>query len=179
MPLVSFLRRLSPLGRAAVGFAAASLVVFLLLQGNPRFTNASQPRGWMQPALAIQFARTVEEVDHILGDAPSADREVMRVKLYLDFVLIPSYVGLLVTWALMGMSKGGWRRMAGVGAIVCAAGAGGFDVVENLATLAIVDTPLRATTQPMIDLVTVTAQAKWTSAAVAIVLLVSRYVKPF
>ena len=176
MPLASFLSRLTPLGRVALGFAVASVVMLILMGGRPRFTNAAQPRGGWPAALAIQFAGSVQDVDLILGDAPSPDREVMRFKLYLDFVFIPIYTGLLVTLSWLAMRRGRWPKLAAGAAIVCAAGASVFDVAENLATLQIVNTPLQATSQAMIDLVTVTSDAKWISAGVAIAfLLVSRY----
>ena len=177
MPLVSFLSRLSPLGRAALGFAVASLVLAILLQGSPRFSNASQPGGRMPPALAIQFAGTVEDVELILGEAPSPDREVMRFKLYLDFVFIPAYCGLLVTLGLLARAGSGWSRIAGSAAALCAVAGGVFDVLENRATLAIVDTSLQATSQPMIDAVRSAAATKWIVLALSVIFLSSHYVR--
>ena len=45
----------------------------------------------------------------MMGDAPSADREVMRVKQYVDFALIAGYLGLgVVIAAALGGGRG-WR----------------------------------------------------------------------
>ena len=77
MPRVS----LRNLERLAAALAILSFIFFVLLQGKPYFTNASRPpRGIPDSEAAIQVARSVEEIDDILGDAPSPDREVMRFK---------------------------------------------------------------------------------------------------
>jgi hypothetical protein len=70
-------------------------VFLVVLAGRPSFTNASLPvRGVADPVVALQMARDVADVEAIMGDAPSADREVMRVKQYVDFALITGYLAL-------------------------------------------------------------------------------------
>src|SRR5258708_25085519 len=89
-------------GRAVGWLALACVVMIVILNGNPKFTNASQPpRGIASPVVALEVARNVDEVDAILGEAPSPDREAMRIKQYIDFGFIASYAALYVALAVM------------------------------------------------------------------------------
>ena len=142
------------------------LAAIATMMAKPYFTNASRPlRGIIDPQVALQMARNVNEVDAVLGDAPSPDREVMRIKQYVDFGFIAFYGGLFVALGLLaGGSLGFAAALAGVAAAV-------FDVLENLAILRILDVPLAATTQGMIDAIRRPSYAKWTLAFVALALL--------
>jgi hypothetical protein len=137
--------------------AAACVALIFVLNGKPEFTNAVRPpRGIANPVLALQMARNVGEVDAILSDAPSPDREAMRIKQYVDFVFIACYVGLYIALA----------RMLGTRAAAIAALCGGiaavFDVIENVGILRAVDTPLARTTQSMVDAIRFPSLIKWT-----------------
>ena len=126
--------------------------------------------------LALQFARSVEEVDWILGDAPSPDREVMRIKQYVDFAFIGAYCALFATLALMVVRMGGWKQAAGIAAGICGIATGVFDVLENRAILKIVDVPLRFTTPAMLNAIRGASTAKWSLAAATLILLSSYFV---
>src|SRR5512133_3668636 len=91
MPRVFWVNSLQ---RVTVALAMLTAAAFVLLLGRPSFTNASKPPRFGDPMLALQFARDVQDVDWILGDAPSPDREVMRVKQYVDFAFIACYAAL-------------------------------------------------------------------------------------
>ena len=151
---------------------------FLLLLGRPSFTNASRPPRFGDPMLALQFVRDVQDVDWILGDAPSPDREVMRVKQYIDFAFITSYAALCATLGAAAARKGGWRRTAGITAAVCGVSAGVFDILENRAILKLLDVPLRATTPAMIDAIREPSAAKWILAGVTVMLLIVSFIRP-
>jgi len=157
-------------------FAMLTVATFALLMGRPSFTNASKPR-FGNPMLALQFARDVQDIDWILGDAPSPDREVMRVKLYADFGFIASYAGLALALAALASRKGGWRRAAGIAAAICGVGAGVFDIFENRAILKLLDVPLRATTPAMIAAIRGPSTGKWILAGVTVVLLSASLIK--
>jgi hypothetical protein len=84
----------------AWALAAWCLVFLVVLAGRPSFTNASVPvRGVADPVVALQTARDAADVEAIMGDAPSADREVMRIKQYVDFALIAGYLALALVIA--------------------------------------------------------------------------------
>ena len=157
----------SPEGMAQ-WLAVLCLVLLILLAGKPGFTNASQPvRGMNDPGIALQMARSVDEVDSILGPAPSADREAMRLKQYIDFALILTYAGIAVTIAM------GVRRMRAVAIVLllCVIAGAAFDWMENLAILRILALDLSATTQPSIDAIRLASIAKWNLIALAFLAL--------
>ena len=140
--------------------AAWCLVFLVVLAGRPSFTNASLPiRGVADPVVALQMARDAAEVEAIMGEAPSADREVMRVKQYVDFALIPGYLALalMIAAALVHTRH---RRLALVmgGVTVLAALA---DVLENLGTLRVVNLPLGQLTPVTLDALHLASITKW------------------
>ena len=146
--------------RIAWALAAWCLVFLVVLAGRPSFTNASLPvRGVADPVVALQMARNADEVEAIMGDAPSADREVMRVKQYVDFALIAGYLALalLIAGALIRTRH---RRVALVmgGVAVLAAIA---DVLENLGTLRVVNLSLGQLTPVTLDALHLASITKW------------------
>ena len=151
--------------------ALLTAAAFILMRGRPYFTNASHPPRFGDPVLALQFARDAQDVDWILGDAPSPDREVMRVKQYEDFAFITSYTALLLALSSLAIRKGGWRQITGIAAGISGLAAGVFDVLENRAILNLLDVPLRATTPAMIQAIRGPSTAKWILAGVTVVLL--------
>jgi hypothetical protein len=166
----------NPHHRLAILLALMTAASFILLFGRPSFTNASKPR-FGDPMLALQFARDVQDVDWILGDAPSPDREVMRVKQYVDFGFITCYTALFLALSVLAARKGGWRLVTGIAAGICGVAAGVFDVLENRAILKLLDVPLRATTPEMIQAIRGPSTAKWTLAGVTVVLLAISFVR--
>ena len=161
-------RRLGVSGLLAVWCAA----MLGLQMGKPHYTNASIPqRAFGDPNLSIQFARGIEDIDAVLGDAPSPDREVLRIKLYFDYCFIASYVALFLALSLPLARSAGWMQAAGIAAAVCGVGAGVFDVWENVAQFRILDVPLRQTTPAMINAIRSAAAAKWWLASVTLALL--------
>jgi len=138
------------------------LAAIAVISGPPRFTNAARPvRGIDNPVLAMEVVRDAAEVDAILSDAPSADREAMRLKQYADFGFIAGYAGLFVA---MAMLLGRAAYTAGAIGVIAAA----FDVAENVFILRVVDTPLAALTQAQIDAIRHASMAKWGLAALAL-----------
>jgi hypothetical protein len=149
--------------------AVLNLAMIAILVGRPYFSNASRPvRGITNPVLAMEVARNVSEVDAILGDAPSPDREAMRIKQYADFGFICTYASLYVVMSLLLMREG---RAVAISAAVLGVLAAIFDVIENLGILRIVNTDLAHTTQAMIDAVRYPSLTKWALASIALGLL--------
>jgi len=155
--------------RLAQALAVLCLMIIILMAGKPAFTNASLPvRGIHDPGIALQVARNVDEVDSILGEAPSADREVMRLKQYVDFAFIAAYVSLAVVmcWVLARR-----MRLAAIALLGCTIAAGTFDILENLAILRLLPLELSQTTQPVIEAIRAPSAFKWSLISVALVLL--------
>src|SRR5580693_1276120 len=128
------------------------IAMLVLMFAPPRFTNASKPQhGIPDPVLALQMAHDLADVDAVLGEAPSPDREVMRTKQYEDFGFIAGYAGLYIVLSILLARSYPRVRSIAVIAAVCGVAAAALDVTENLAILRIVDSKLAGTTQPMID----------------------------
>jgi hypothetical protein len=145
------------------------LAIVISMAGKPSFTNASLPvRGIRDPGIALQMARSIDEVDSILGEAPSADREVMRLKQYLDFAFIATYVAiaLVMSWALARR-----MRLAALALVVFTVAAAIFDVRENLAILRLLPLELGQTTRASIDAIRAASSVKWSLIALPPVML--------
>ena len=154
------------LQKLAWGLAAWCVVFLVVLAGRPSFSNASLPvRGVADPVVALQMARNTDDVEAVLGDAPSADREVMRVKQYVDFGLIAGYLGLaFVICVALGRRVG----LLLAGATIIAAF---LDVRENLVTLRVVNLSLSQVHPAMLDALRFASITKWSVLAAAITLL--------
>jgi hypothetical protein len=121
--------------------------------------------------VALQMARNADEVEALLGDAPSADREVMRVKQYVDFGLIAGYLALGAVMAA-ALFRTRHRRFAlPLGALAVLAALA--DVREDLATLRVVNLPLGQLTPAILDALRFTSTTKWILFAAAVALLAS------
>lgn len=146
--------------RIAWALAAWCVVFLVVLAGRPSFTNASLPvRGVADPVVGLQMSRDAADVEAIVGDAPSADREVMRIKQYVDFALIAGYLALalLIAAALvrtrhrrLGLVVGGLAVLAGLA-----------DVLENLGTLRVVNLTLGQLTPVTLDALHLVSIVKW------------------
>jgi hypothetical protein len=154
----------------SVGYAAVlNLAMIAILSGRPYFSNASRPiRGITNPILAMEVVRDVAEVDAVLSDAPSADREVMRIKKYAGFGFICAYTALYVLMSMLLVDEGRAIAISAAGLGIAAAI---FDVIGNLGILRIVDVDLAHTTQAMIDAVRYPSLIKWALASLALGLL--------
>jgi hypothetical protein len=169
-----------PLQRLALLAALACGGCLSILAGPPYFSTASVPVRWtFDPGLEVQTVTDIEDLRRTLGDAPSQDRETMRLKVKIDFAFIAAYGTLLVALSLIAARSGGWRRLIGVAAALCAVAAGVFDVLENLAILDILDVPIPATTETMLAAIRQPSAAKWSLVALCAVLLLSHYESTF
>jgi hypothetical protein len=155
-------------GRIAQILAVLCLMILILLAGKPGFTNASVPvRGIHDPGIALQVVRDVDEVDSILGPAPSADREAMRLKQYVDFAFILTYAGIAITIAAAVKRM----RPVAFAVLLCVLAAAFFDWTENLGILRLLPLNVSETTQPMLDAIRRASLAKWSLTALALVLV--------
>ena len=146
--------------------AAFALAVALYLQlGPPRFTGAVNVRGMRSPVLALELAHSVGEVREIVGDVPSENREAMARKQYFDFVFMAAYTAVFLCVSAL-LAAGGWIWLA-AGSGILALATPVLDVVENLAILRLMDTPLALTTPAMVDAVREPSELKWLCAFLA------------
>ncbi len=158
--------------KTIAALAAACVALIIILNGKPDFTNASRPpRGIANPVVALQMARNVNEVDAILSEAPSPDREAMRIKQYLDFVFIPCYAALFIALAWMFGTRA--AKIAGACGVLAAV----TDIFENLGILHVVNTPLAWTTQAMVDAIRVPSLIKWTLTWIALAIFAWLFLK--
>ncbi|MEQ1946068.1 MAG: hypothetical protein ABL995_02700 [Bryobacteraceae bacterium] len=163
-----------PYRRAAYLIAAACFVMLAVIFGHPYFTNASRPaRGISDPIIALEMARDVREVDAILADVPSPDREIMRLKQYADFGFIVTYTLLALTLGEILSKRTKLGRALALTAVLAAA----FDARENILILKIVATPLEATSQAMLDALRLSSIIKWTLTAVTLAILAFCWIK--
>jgi len=166
------MRRPEPLPRAAGFLALLCVAVLVLMEARPSFTNASRPQnGISDPVLSLQMAHNLDQVDAVLGDSPSPDREVMRAKQYEDFAFIACYAALYLALSILLARKYPWARPIAVIAAVAGVGAAALDVRENFAILRVVDSTLAATTPSMIDAIHHTSLIKWALGFIALGLL--------
>ena len=155
--------------RFAQILAVLCLVIVAVMAGKPSYTNASRPvRGIADPGIALQTAQSIDDIDAILSDAPSADREVMRIKQYIDFAFIAAYgaLSVVMAWAIRRR-----RRWIALGVVIFTVGAALFDVRENLAILRLLPLPLSETMRPAIEAIRTPSLMKWSLACVALGLL--------
>ncbi len=156
-------------------FAVLCLVIAILLLGKPAFSNASLPVGGItDPVIAIQAARSTKDVDYVLGEAPSQDREVMRVKERVAFASLAAYTVLFVALSVLLLRSGAAGRMIAPAAMVLAVASAGFGAVSDLAVLRILDVNLFDVTAPMIRSIRSAGFVYWTLDS-AIRLLLSIY----
>ena len=166
-----------PVGRAALLMAVLALGCLTLMRLPPKFSSASKPQNFPgNSGLEVQFLRDTEDLRLTLGDYPSVDRQTMREKLQIDFAFILAYSGLFVSLSFLMARAGGWKRIAAIFGALCGVGAGIFDMVENLASLRILDVPIRLTTQAMLDAIHTPALIKWSLSGAAIVLLLTQFI---
>jgi hypothetical protein len=95
----------------------------------------------------------------------------MRMKTYIDYGFIGSYMLLAIALALLLARRGGWRKAVAIAGGVCGVAAGVFDVIENRAILKVLDVRLAGTTLDMLNAIRGPSIAKWILAGIAVPLL--------
>jgi hypothetical protein len=146
--------------------AVACLVMMALLGGRPSFTNASKPpRGMTIVPIALEQARSVEDIDAILGDAPSPDREVMRIKVLLGWPLI------LICVAIAGIASNILMRRNRAAILLWPLGliVAVLATLESRALVQLINSPLSQTTPHMLDGIRLLSTGKWIAGAATLI----------
>jgi hypothetical protein len=161
---------------AVVRLAAVMAVVVILIGVwmfcAAEFEHDDLPRGFTSPVLAMELARSMEEVEMIVGEPGHSDRSEMREQQYMDFAFIAAY---WLEFSLISILL--WRRnfrfakALGVFAGLCATLAALLDVRENLAILKVLSVSPTPENDPLVLAVRHAAVPKWALLFVAMILL--------
>jgi hypothetical protein len=155
--------RLSGLERIALGLAAILLVVFSALAGKPHFTNSSRPLHGIESSwVALQSMHDTRDVDAILYDVPSPDREVLRLKSRLELVFAAVASAMLLAVMVSLVSRRGRSvRLSLSLFLVLLIGWLASEVVLLWQFLKLADTPLSATTPELLESIRFSVVARW------------------
>ena len=163
----------------AIGFAASLvLVVALYMQyARPHFTWVGEakeklPGGFGGHVLAMEFVRTGDDVDKIVGPPGHTNRATMRRKIEIDFVWIGCYALLFILVSiLLGTRLFPSSVYLALIAAACGLFAAGFDVVENRGMLYALELTKDPATAEAFRGIREAALLKWTLSFVAMGLL--------
>ncbi len=154
---------------AALLFAAIYIICAVLTAAPPAFTNASRPiYGVTDPLMSLPLAHTAADVDSVLSDSPSPDREVMRIKLNLGLALAASYLGLSLVLASAFSRAVSWGRVPAWVMSSFAILTAADDFRENRTLMRIVDTDLAHVGSQLLDQAHFFSIVKWALAATAL-----------
>jgi hypothetical protein len=161
----------------ALAFLVIAVAVWMAVvsyQFDPAELSAELTGGFKKPVMAMEFAQNAEQVGVILDQKEKKNREVMRKEMYLDFIWIACYGLLFVAVSvLLAQRQHPWSVYLAFVAAVCGVGAAGFDVMENLGILRVLNAP--AITQQMVNDIRDAALVKWTLCFVAMALLATAF----
>lgn len=157
-----------------ISVLAVAIGVIVWWMGRSHFSPMEKrfSSGFSNRVLAMELVRTTSDVQEVVGDLGDPNREVMRDNVQKDFFFIPSY-GLLFAalgW-LLGRSEYRLAIWVGAAIVVCAVGAGAFDVLENLRIFRVLDARLADTTPAMVESLRAASLVKWALVFISMALL--------
>jgi len=91
--------------RVAAVVAVVVLTIGVCMYLSEDFKHKYQPRGFKNPVLAMEMARSMEEVGVIIGKPGHSDRSQMRSQQRIDFFFILAYWSEFVLMSVLL-----WRR---------------------------------------------------------------------
>jgi hypothetical protein len=161
---------------AVVRISAAVAVVVLTIGAcmfvAADFEHRSLPRDFKSPVLAMEMARSMDEVKAIVGEPGNSDRSQMRSQQRMDFLFIVAYWSeFLLIGVLLWHRNFSLARPLALIAWLCATLAAGLDVRENVGILGVLSAPPRPDYDPLVQAVRFAATSKWLLLFVAMVLL--------
>lgn len=168
--------------RAVAGTLATLATLALALLYVPGFfrkapPHPSFPHGFTNPAIAIEMARTPEDVQAVAEEPGSRKSHYLREGVTFDFLAIAVF-GLLNLAQCAALAE---RRFFGAVwlaavAAVCAAGGALFDVVENFHLYAVLELPAADPKLPIrIEDLAAATLWKWHFLFLALVLLSANF----
>jgi hypothetical protein len=129
------------------------------------------PNGFAGHVAALEFARTGPEVEAIVADIGHINRDVMRRQLNRDFIFIVLYLVLYLLLAVILFRATSFAPLLVVITVAAAVSTAGFDVLENVRTLKVLNLPLASLDGAQVAGILDAALIKWTLAFVTIALL--------
>ena len=161
---------------AVVRLAAVMAVVVILIGAwmslTAGFEHDDLPRGFTSHVLAMEMARSMQEVKMIVGEPGHSDRSEMLEQQYMDFVFIAAYwLEFSLISVLLGQRSFRFAKALGLCAGLCATLAALLDVRENLAILKVLSASPTQENNPLVLAVRHAAVPKWTLLFVAMILL--------
>jgi hypothetical protein len=161
------------IGIVPLGLAGALLVGYLL----QRYVG-QRP---LSDGLALELARSVEEIGARVGDEGD-QRRVKQLKwLDLDAFFVPAYwalfvaLGVVLAFRQREWSWDAWPVWIGAAAVLAATVAAIADVSENGRLRTVLETPLAATTVELVRSIRSASLVKWGASAVTVALLTGLY----
>ncbi len=139
-----------------IGILGVLLVVIgLWMEFRPPRVKAVSPlpNGFTQPVLAMELAKTVADVEQIVGQqGNSVDQlKALRCNTKRDFALILTYMSLFLAMSMvLAQREFAWAPWLAVAAGGCALAAAVADVIENLRILRVLDLPLTSMSDSMV-----------------------------
>jgi hypothetical protein len=136
------------------------------------FEQKDLPRGFGNPVLAMELARSTDEVEAIIGEPGHSDRSQMRSQQHLDLVFIFAYGTLLVLMSILL-----WRRRFRLAKVLAvfsgffAVMAAGLDIREDLLIINVISKPVAQVDEGLVRMIRYTAMAKWSLLYIAMILL--------
>lgn len=129
------------------------------------------PNGFRGHVAALEFARTVTDVNAIVGDMGNPNRDVMRRQLNRDYIFIALYLVLYLLLAVALSRAMSFAPLLTVITVVAAVCTAGFDVLENVRALKVLDLPLASLDGAHVAGILDASVIKWTFSFVTIALL--------
>jgi hypothetical protein len=136
------------------------------------FEQKDLPRGFGNPVLAMELARSTDEVEAIIGEPGHSDRSQMRSQQHLDLVFIFAYGTLFVLMSILL-----WRRRFRLAKVLAvfsgffAVMAAGLDIREDLLIINVISKPVAQVDEGLVRMIRYTAMAKWSLLYIAMILL--------
>jgi len=163
----------------AIGIVSALvLLVALYMQfGRPRFIEVGEqggklPGGFGGHMLAMEFVRSTEDIEAIVGAPGHPNRMTMRRKIEVDNVWIGCYALLFVFVSiLLGTRQFPSAMYLAVVAALCGFAAAGFDIIENRGILRALELTKGAAASDILPLIREAALLKWALVFVSMAIL--------
>jgi hypothetical protein len=156
----------------AIGGVAVLIIGVVMRLAEHGLRQRALPRGFSSPVVAMQMARSMQEVGQIVGDPDHEARFRMRTLQYVDFLFVCAYwLESVMIGGLLWQYGSPLTKPLGAAAILCATLTAFFDFRENLAILRVLSTSATQKQDRLVRAVNAAAVRKWYLFSITTVLL--------